>query len=79
MNAAVLDQWVVNLFRTIDSMDAPTFAKAFAEDGTFRFGNNEPAMGQTQVEQNVSGFFSMISGLSHKIIGVWSAAGKAVR
>ena len=69
-----LDQWVVDLFRAIDSMDAPTLVKAFAEDGSFRFGNSEPAVGREQVEQSVSGFFSMIGGLSHEITGVWSGS-----
>lgn len=74
MNATVLDQSVLNVFRAIDSLDAPTFAKAFAEDGTFRFGNSESAVGRAQVEQRASGFFSMISGLSHQITGVWSGS-----
>jgi ketosteroid isomerase-like protein len=67
-----MDQWVADVFRAIDSMDAATFANAFTEDGTFRFGNSEPAVGRLQVEQSVSGFFSMLGGLSHKITGVWS-------
>src|SRR5688572_9256058 len=68
----MMDQRVVDLFAVIDSMDVPTIAKAFAEDGTFRFGNSEPAVGREQVEQSVSAFFSMIGGLSHEITGVWS-------
>ena len=64
--------WVVDLFRTIDSMDAKTFAEAFTEDGTFRFGNSEPVAGTQQVQQSVSEFFSLIGGLSHNITGVWS-------
>lgn len=72
MGVTVLDQWVVDLFRAIDSMDAPRFANAFAEDGSFRFGNAERAVGREQVEQSVSAFFSTIGGLSHQIIGVWS-------
>ena len=67
-----MNQQVVDLFAVIDSMDVPTIAKAFAEDGTFRFGNSEPAVGREQVEQSVAGFFSMIGGLSHEITGVWS-------
>ena len=64
--------WVVNLFRVIDSMDARTFAEAFAEEGTFRFGNSEPVAGTQKVQQSVSEFFSLIGGLSHNITGVWS-------
>jgi ketosteroid isomerase-like protein len=67
-----MEQRVVDFFAAIDSMDAPTVAKAFAEDGTFRFGNSEPAVGREQVEQSVSAFFLMIGGLSHEITGVWS-------
>jgi ketosteroid isomerase-like protein len=72
MSVMAVDQWMLDLFRAVDAMDASTFAKAFAEDGTFRFGNSEPVVGREQVEENVSGFFSMIGGLSHEIIGVWS-------
>lgn len=74
MGVTELDRWVVDLFRAIDSMDASTFAKAFAEDGSFRFGNSEPAVGREQVERSVSGFLSMIGGLSHEITGVWSGS-----
>jgi ketosteroid isomerase-like protein len=72
MSVMTVDQSVADLFRAIDSMDAATFANAFAEDGTFRFGNSEPVVGRLQVEQSVSGFFSMLGGLSHQITGVWS-------
>jgi ketosteroid isomerase-like protein len=74
MSVMVVDQWVVDLFRAVDSMDAPMVAKAFTEDGSFRFGNTEPVVGREQVEQSVSGFFSMIGGLSHEITGVWSGS-----
>src|SRR5882672_9877756 len=72
MSVLAVDQWVVDLFRAIDSMDAPTVAKAFAEDGSFRFGNTEAVVGREHVEQSVAGFFAMIGGLSHEITGVWS-------
>jgi ketosteroid isomerase-like protein len=72
MSVMTVDQWVTDLFGAIDSMDAATFANAFTEDGTFRFGNNEPVVGRLQVEQSVSGFFSVLGGLSHQITGVWS-------
>ncbi len=67
-----MDQWVVDLFAAIDSMDASTIAKTFAEDGSFHFGNKEPAVGREQVEQSLSELFSMLGGLSHEITGIWS-------
>jgi ketosteroid isomerase-like protein len=69
---ATANEWVVDLFRAIDSMDARTLAEAFTEDGTFRFGNSEPVTGRQQVQQSVLEFFSVIGGLSHHITGVWS-------
>ena len=74
MKVMAVDQWVLDFFRTVDAMDASTVAKAFAEDGVFQFGNSDPAVGRERVEQNVSGFFSMIGGLSHEITGVWSGS-----
>jgi ketosteroid isomerase-like protein len=72
MTVKTVDQWVLDFFRVVDAMDAPTLTEAFTEDATFRFGNNPPAVGRGQVEQAVSAFFSMIEGLSHEITGVWS-------
>jgi ketosteroid isomerase-like protein len=72
VSGMAVDQWVADLFRAIDRMDAATFANAFTEDGTFRFANNEPSVGRQQIEQSVSEFFSMLGGLSHHVTGVWS-------
>jgi hypothetical protein len=75
------DAWVLEFFRTIDSMDSARLAEAFTEEGSFRFGNSEPAVGHEQIEQAVSAFFSMIEGLHHEVTGVWSGSweGGAVR
>jgi ketosteroid isomerase-like protein len=72
MSVMVVDQWVLDLFGAIDSMDAPAVARAFAPDGSFRFGNTEPVVGREHVERSMSGFFSMIAGLRHEVTGVWS-------
>jgi hypothetical protein len=72
MSVMAVDQWVADLFRAIDNMDAAMFANAFTEDGTFRFGNSEPVVGRLQVEQSVTEFFSMLGGLNHHVTGVWS-------
>ena len=48
MNVVLVDRWLQDLFRSIDAMDAPTFARAFSEDGAFRFGNSDPALGREQ-------------------------------
>ena len=74
MSVTTANRWVLDVFRIVDSMNAAAFANAFTEDGTFRFGNNQPAVGRQQIEQSVSGFFSMIGGLRHEIAGVWSGS-----
>lgn len=72
MNATAADPWLVDFFRAVDEKDATTFAKAFTDDGYFRFGNSEPVVGREQVEASLAGFFATIGGLSHDILGVWS-------
>ena len=74
VDVTTLDAWVVEWFATIDSMDSVKLAEAFAEEGTFRFGNSEAAVGRRQIEQAISGFFSMIEALHHNITGVWSGS-----
>jgi ketosteroid isomerase-like protein len=66
------DDWLMGFFQLIDAMDADAAAQAFADDGTFRFGNAEPAVGREQVRDNISEFFAMIAALDHRITGVWS-------
>jgi ketosteroid isomerase-like protein len=66
-----VDQWVADLFGAVDRMDVAPVVNAFTEDGTFRLGNGETAIGRQQVEQSVSAFFSMIGGVSHELTGVW--------
>ena len=70
--ATAADRFVTDLFQTVDSLDARAFAAAFAEGGSFRFGNAAPAVGRQRIEEHVAGFFSMIGGLRHDIQGVWS-------
>jgi hypothetical protein len=72
MTGTTVDPWIVDLFGAIDDMDAAALAKTFAEEGSFRFANGEPAVGRQGIEQAVGGFFSMIGGLSHEITGVWT-------
>jgi ketosteroid isomerase-like protein len=70
--SARASEWIPELFQTTDAMDAEAFAAGFTEDGTFRLGNADPAVGRQQVQQFVQGLFSSIGGLSHKIIAVTS-------
>src|SRR5262245_51445249 len=66
--------YVADLFHAVDALNATAFAESFTEDGTFRFGNAPAVAGRRQIEESVAGFFSMIGGLKHEIVGVWSGA-----
>src|SRR5439155_8518489 len=43
------------LFETIDAMDAAALAARFTPDGSFRFGNAEPAVGREAIQEAVGG------------------------
>ncbi len=72
MSTVGTDEMVTAVFRDIDRMDAAEFARAFAEDGTFKFGNQPAAVGKSAVEEAVADFFAMLGGLHHETTGVWS-------
>jgi hypothetical protein len=72
MSTSAVEPWIIDLFRAVDALDASTFAKAFTDDAYFRFGNAEPVIGRDRVEANLATFCTMIGGLSHEILGVWT-------
>jgi ketosteroid isomerase-like protein len=59
------------IFAAIDKKDVDAFVSALAPDVRFQFGNAEPAIGSAAVREAVTGFFGMISGLTHHIQEVW--------
>jgi len=72
----MIDQnWIKELFSTIDSMDSPAFAKYITQDGTFQWGAFPKMEGTEAITQFVSGFFSMLTSLSHDVTNVWQADG----
>lgn len=71
MSETMADKWIIQLFTTIDSMQANALAAYFADDGLFRFGNADPVRGRQAIEDANAAFFSAIGGLQHRITGVW--------
>lgn len=68
-------EWVDRLFGTIDKMDSNSFGRFLTDDATFKFGNAQPVKGKRNVLDAVSGFFSSIKGISHKLTGQWQVDG----
>ena len=62
---------IAPIFAAIDAMDAGKFVSYLTPDVTFRFANNEPAIGRAAVTEGVEGFWSMIGGLTHHIGNVY--------
>lgn len=56
---------------SIDNKDGKVFSEFISEDGTFKFGNNEPVLGRKNIEDYVNAFFNMIKSSNHKVIKVW--------
>ncbi len=71
--------WAGRLYSEgVDNKDAKAFAEAFTEDGWLRFGNNEPLIGRENIEQAITGFFTVMASLSHESTGTTWADGTLV-
>lgn len=62
---------ILELFRTIDEMDAEKFVTFLTDDAQFRFGNAPAVQGKSAVKEAVAGFFSSIKGICHKNVNLW--------
>ncbi|WP_375483526.1 nuclear transport factor 2 family protein [uncultured Mycobacterium sp.] len=65
-------------FAAIDAMDPDKFVKHLTQDVVFRFGNAEPTVGRTSVQEAVSRFFASIAGMKHQIERVYEIGDAAV-
>jgi ketosteroid isomerase-like protein len=70
--------WAAGLFAAIDRQDADAFARHFAPEGCFQFGNAPPVAGREAVRDMVGGFFASITGLRHQLDDVWEVPGGVV-
>ena len=58
---------IEKLFRSIDQMNVDDFCSFLTDDARFKFGNGDPVESIATIREFVGGFFSAISGISHKI------------
>jgi len=70
--------WWGRLFAAIDARDADRFVAFLTPDGEFRFGNAPAVQGREAIRATVAGFFSVIGGCRHRLLGAWNGAGTAV-
>jgi ketosteroid isomerase-like protein len=70
MNNAL--EFVKNVYRDVDSLDASKLVAHLTPDCTFIFGNAEPIIGHQAIIQYIGGFGSMVAGLAHDVDEVWT-------
>ena len=65
------EDWLQQLFASIDRKDAEAFAAFLAEDASFVFGNQPPVEGRAAIVAAVSDFFESVAALRHNVARVW--------
>ena len=67
--------WITRLFQSIDTNDPDTFATFLTPDATFKFANQEPAVGREAARQTVAEFLSSIKAIQHDVLDAWEKEG----
>lgn len=62
---------VGDTFAAIDAQDADAFLAGLSPDVVFTFGNAPSANGHDEVRAAVTGFWSTIGGLRHRVQDMW--------
>ena len=65
------EQWIRDLFTSIDNKNSSSFANFLSEDVNFRFANMPGSRGKLAVTEQVSCFFDSIQSLKHNITEFW--------
>jgi ketosteroid isomerase-like protein len=63
--------WIHQLFKTIDAMDADRFVTYLTERARLRFGNGPVVTGREKIRKTIAGFFASIKALRHVILETW--------
>jgi len=67
-----IEQWVRDIFMSIDTKDTQLFSDFLSDDVHFRFGNMPGTLGKSAVSDQVSYFLNSIKSLKHQITEFWS-------
>lgn len=59
------NNWVQELFGSIDGMNSTKFAAFLSEDAVFTFGNSPQVVGNNNIENAVEGFFQSLKAIKH--------------
>lgn len=72
------NNWVVELFASIDEKNIEMFSSFLLENCSFQFGNMPAVHGVDAINEFVGGFFSSIESLTHDLSDIWSVPGGVV-
>lgn len=72
------NNWVVELFASIDEKNIEKFSSFLLENCSFQFGNMPAVHGVDAINEFVGGFFSSIESLKHDLSDIWSVPGGVV-
>lgn len=70
MNAALVEKF----FAAADSRQPQSFVRLLTTDVAWTFGNMPTVHGREAVASLLGGFFEHVAEMSHRIVGVWTAA-----
>lgn len=65
------NNYIEQVFKAVDAMDAAALTGFMAEDGIFRFANHPAVIGKPQILPFLEGFFSSIKGIKHSQLEVF--------
>ena len=74
----ISQEWVREYFASVDKLNVDNIIANFVEDGRFRFGNAEPAVGKEAIRDALAEFFSAINAMHHENVGLWLGDNSAV-
>jgi ketosteroid isomerase-like protein len=73
-----IDEWIRDLFRTIDNRDIRGFLEFLSPEVVFRFGNAEPVRGKRAVAETARGLFQALAAIHHEVLESWQAPGARI-
>lgn len=73
-----IPEWVVGLFKAVDSKDTAAFASFLTEDCSFVFGNFPVVTGKDGIRAFVDNFLGSIKNTEHTLENFWSVDGHAI-
>lgn len=69
------NDFIVDLYRNIDSHNSRAVANTMTDNGVFKFANMPPVEGKENIFNFLEGFFRSIKGISHSDLESWHVAG----